>query len=303
MSMAVFAFAENEAQASALAHELAAPLHLIGCRSFPDGESLVCVPADAARVATAILFRSLNDPNAKLIEILLAAAALRDNGARRIMLVAPYFAYMRQDIAFHPGEAVSQRVIGRLIADHFDGLITIDPHLHRIATLGEVIPGIAATAVPAAPALAEVLQRDLDPDSILIGPDCESLPWVKKIAELLGTEMMIAEKHRSGDREVRLVLPQIERVRGRPAIIVDDLVSSGSTLIACAAQLRAAGAARVEAVATHCLAGAADLARLRDAGIERLRATDSVPGPAATIPLAAVLGDAVRALGWIDGAR
>lgn len=303
MTAAIFAFVGGEAQASALADDLRVPLHSIACRSFPDGESLVRVPAETGAVETAMLFRSLNDPNAKLIEILLAAAALRDNGARRVMLVAPYLAYMRQDIAFHPGEAISQRVTGQLIADHFDGLITVDPHLHRIATLGEIIPGIAATAVPAAPALAEVLLRDLDPDSILIGPDRESLPWVRTIAELLDIEMMIAEKHRSGDREVRLILPEIERVHGHPAIIVDDLVSSGSTLIACAAQLRAAGAARIEAVATHCLAGAADLARLRDAGIERLRATDSVPGPAATIPLAVVLGDAVRALGWTDRAR
>ena len=303
MNAAVFAFEEGEVQAKALAKTLDVPFHPIICRSFPDRESLVRVPAEAAAVATAILFRSLNDPNAKLVEILFATAALRGNGARRVMLVAPYLAYMRQDIAFHRGEAVSQRVIGRLIADHFDGLLTVDPHLHRVAALGEVVADITATAVPAGPALAAALHGDLCPDSILIGPDSESLPWVNRIAELLGIEMMIAEKHRSGDREVRLVLPEIERVRGRPAIIVDDLVSSGSTMIACAAQLRAAGAARIEAVATHCLAGAADLARLRDAAIGRLRASDSIPSPVAVIPLAAVLGDAIRALGWTDGAR
>lgn len=303
MTVAIFAFAESEAQARALANELTVPAHPIGCRSFPDGESLVRVPAEAAAIETAILFRSLNEPNAKLVEILLAAAALRANGAQRVMLVAPYLPYMRQDIAFRPGEAVSQRVIGRLIADHFNGLLTVDPHLHRVAALAEVVPGVAAKAVPAAPALAAALRTDLDAASLLIGPDRESEPWVEKVAELLGLEMMIAEKHRSGDRDVRLVLPEIERVRGRPAIIIDDLVSSGSTMIACAAQLRAAGAARIEAVAAHCLAGAADLACLRAAGIERLRASDSVPGAAATIPLAAVLGEAIRALGWMEGAR
>ncbi|WP_447932538.1 ribose-phosphate diphosphokinase [Sphingopyxis fribergensis] len=300
---AIFAFTETGTQATALANELKVPLHAIECRVFPDGESLVRIPAEVAAVETAILYRSLNDPNAKLIEILLAAAALRDNGARRVVLVAPYLGYMRQDIAFRPGEAVSQRVIGQLIADHFDGLVTVDPHLHRVAALGEVVPGIAATAIPAAPAIAAALHRDLDPASLLIGPDRESLPWVRKIAELLGIEMIIAKKHRGGDREVRIILPEIEQVRDRPALIIDDLVSSGSTLVACAAQLRAAGAARVEAVATHCLADAADLARLRAAGIDRLRASDSVNGPAAVIPLAAVLADAVRTLGWLDSAR
>lgn len=302
MTAAIYAFADGRLQAGALADKLRVELHPIACRSFPDGESLVRVPAVSAAAETAILFRSLNEPNAKLVEILLAAAALRDSGAQRVMLVAPYLAYMRQDIAFCRGEAVSQRVIGQLIADHFDGLLTVDPHLHRVEALGEVVPGVAAEAVPAASALAAALRRDLDPASLLIGPDRESLPWVHKIAELLGIEMVIARKHRCGDRDVRLVLPQIERLRGRPAIIIDDLVSSGATLIACAAQLQAAGAARIEAVATHCLADAADLERLRVAGIARFRASDSVPGPAAMIPLATVLANAVRDLGWIEGA-
>lgn len=303
MTMAIFAFAENRIQAQALARELALPLHPIACRKFPDGESLVRIQAHAAAVETAILFRSLNKPNAKLVEILLAAAALRDNGAQRVMLVAPYLAYMRQDMAFRSGEAFSQRVVGRLIADHFDGLLTVDPHLHRTASLNEVAPAIVAMAVPAAPALVTALRRDLEPGSILIGPDRESLPWVRKMAESLGAEMLIGDKCRSGDRDVALALPGIEQVRGRPAIIVDDLVSSGSTLAGCAAMLHVAGATRVEAIVTHCLTAAADLARLHAAGIDRIRASDSVPGPVATIPLAGVLADAIRTLGWTDGAQ
>lgn len=303
MTTAIFAFAESVTQAQALARELAVPLRPIECRAFPDRESLVRAPVDAPPVTTAILFRSLHDPNAKLVEILLAAAALRANGARRVMLLAPYLGYMRQDMAFRRGEAVSQRVIGRLIADHFDGLVTVDPHLHRTASLDEVAPSIAAMAVPAAPALVTALRRDFDPGTMMVGPDREALPWVRKIAEPLGAAMLIGEKCRSGDRDVALALPGIERVRGRPAIIVDDLVSSGSTLVGCAAMLHAAGATRVEAIVTHCLADAVDLARLHGAGIDRIRASDSVPGPAATIPLAAILADAIRTLGWTDGAQ
>ncbi len=303
MTTAIFAFAECVTQAQALARELAVPLRPIECRAFPDRESLVRVPVDAPPVTRAILFRSLHEPNAKLVEILLAAAALRANGARRVMLLAPYLGYMRQDMAFRRGEAVSQRVIGRLIADHFDGLVTVDPHLHRTASLDEVAPSIAAMAVPAAPALVTALRRDFDPGTMMVGPDREALPWVRKIAEPLGAAMLIGEKCRSGDRDVALALPGIERVRGRPAIIVDDLVSSGSTLVGSAAMLHAAGATRVEAIVTHCLADAVDLARLHGAGIDRIRASDSVPGPAATIPLAAILADAIRTLGWTDGAQ
>ena len=303
MSAAVFAFCDGDERARSLAEDLGIAAHRIEHRAFPDGESLVRVPAAPAVAETALLFRSLNDPNAKIVEILFAAAALRASGARRVMLVAPYLGYMRQDIAFHPGEAISQRVIGRLIAEHFDGLVTVDPHLHRIAALDEIVSDIPAIAVSAAPALAAALARDIEPETILIGPDRESAPWVERIAAPLGLEMIVAEKCRSGDRDVALRLPEAARVGGRAAVIIDDIVSSGSTLIACAALLRAAGALRVEAAATHCLSGPADLDRLHAGGIARLRTSDSVLGPVATIPLATVLGDAIRELGWLDSTR
>lgn len=295
MTCAVFGFAECREQAGALARELGVPAHEVAVRAFPDGESLVQVPA---RAETAILYRSLDNPNARLVELLLAASALRDGGARRVVLVAPYLAYMRQDMAFNPGEAVSQRVIGRLIADHFDALATIDPHLHRVATLGEAVPGIPALALSAAPLLASLLDAGEAP--VLVGPDSESHPWVEAIAAPLGLDVLVGEKVRNGDRAVELALPGIERVAGRKAVLVDDVVSSGMTLIAAARLLLRAGATGVQALATHCLAGEADRAALGEAGIASLRATDSVPGPSACLPVAPLIADALRGQGWLD---
>ena len=85
------------------------------------------------------MLRGLHQPNDKLVELLIAVPAARARGARQILLVCPYLAYMRQDMAFHPGEAVSQRHVGALLASQVDGLITVDPHLHRIASLDEVM--------------------------------------------------------------------------------------------------------------------------------------------------------------------
>ena len=298
MSAAVFAFDEQAAQAGRLAQRCGVPVHPVTVRHFPDGESLVTAPAHGAR--TALLLRSLDDPNAKLVELLLASAALRDGGAERVILIAPYLAYMRQDMAFHPGEAVSQRVIGRLLAQWFDGVVTVDPHLHRIERLDQALPGIPALALSAAPALIAALAEGLDPATVLIGPDSESRPWVASIAAPLGLDMLVGEKVRHGDRAVTLEIPGIERVAGRPALLVDDVISSGTTLIACAQLLRAAGASGIEAVATHALASPADMARMADAGITRIRATDATTHPAATIPLAGVLAEAIRAAGWLD---
>lgn len=297
MSAAIFAFADGARQAAALARHCAIPIHPIDVHSFPDGESLVQVHGTAS---TALLYRSLDNPNAKLIELLLAASALRDQGAGQVILVAPYLAYMRQDTAFHKGEAVSQRVIGQLLAGWFDGIVTVDPHLHRTANLSEVIAGIPALAVSAAPSLVEAIAKGLDPRTVLVGPDSESRPWVQGIAAPLGLDILVGEKVRKGDREVTLAIPNIATARDRPAILVDDLVSSGTTLLACARLLRAAGAAEVKAVATHALASTADLKRLASEGITCLRATDSTSSPIAAIPLAGVLASAVRSQGWLD---
>lgn len=296
MTATIHHFAESADQAQRLARLLGIDCQPVSVRSFPDGESLVQV-ADTG--STALLYRSLDAPNAKLVEVILAASALRDRGARQVVLVAPYLAYMRQDLAFRPGEAISQRVVGEIIASRFDGLVTVDPHLHRTPTLEAVAPGIRAVTVSAARTIADAIASSVTPDTLLVGPDSESRPWVEAVAAPLGLEVMIGEKQRHGDRNVELVLPDVARARGRPTLLIDDLISSGGTLLACAGQLREAGATSVAAVATHCLAGEADLAKLAAGGIAPVLATDTVPGSSARIPIAPALAAALRTSGLI----
>ncbi len=94
---------------------------------FPDGELKLRLPVNAAGrlPLRVVLLRSLHQPNEKLVELLLAARTARSLGAQQLTLVAPYLAYMRQDIAFHPGEAVSQQVVGGFLAGLFDAVITV----------------------------------------------------------------------------------------------------------------------------------------------------------------------------------
>lgn len=293
MTAAVVAFPECLEPARALADGLEVAVEEIALHRFPDGESLVRVPACSD---TVLLYRSLDHPNAKLVELLLAASALRDGGAARTILIAPYLCYMRQDTAFHPGEAVSQKVIGTLISGNFDGLVTIDPHLHRIASLGDAAPGIPALSLSAAPALSEAVSPQDQP--LLVGPDSESRPWVEAIAAPLGLDVLVGRKRRAGDREVDIEIPGVERVKGRAAVLVDDVISSGETLIAAARLLKQAGALRIEALATHCLADVDDLARIAAAGISRVRTTQTVDSPTACIPVAGLLAQAIRDQGW-----
>jgi ribose-phosphate pyrophosphokinase len=293
VSCAVFGFAPTVVASEGLAKALGVSHHDVTVRYFPDGESLVRVEPSPR---TALLYRSLDRPNDKLVEILLAASALRDSGANKVILIAPYLAYMRQDAAFHAGEAVSQRVIGNLLADHFDALLTVDPHLHRTHSLGAIMPGMEAVSISAAPLLAAALDAGEDP--LLVGPDGEARQWVERIARRLGLEFVLGRKRRKGDREVQLDIPDADRANGRKAILVDDLISSGATLAAAARLLRSAGAQEINALATHCLAREADLEQLRRAGISSIRATDSVAAPVGTLATASFLADEIRRLGW-----
>ncbi len=295
MGCTLFGFPDCAEAALGLAKELAIPLSAVHVHHFPDGESLVRVNQP---VQTAILYRSLDDPNGKLVELLLAASALRDNGASRVILVAPYLAYMRQDMAFEPGQAVSQRVIGKLLAAHFDALLTVDPHLHRTSSLAEIMPGIEAISISAAPVLAAALQGAENP--VLVGPDIESRKWVEAIAAPLGFDVLVGSKRRRGDRDVDIVIEDVARVAGRKAVLIDDVISSGATLGQAAHVLLEAGASSVEALATHCLASDADIAAMRNCGIERVRSCDSVDGPTALLPIAGLLAQTIRAKNWLS---
>ena len=293
MTSAIFAFPECSEPAARLAGALGIAQLELALRRFPDGESLVRV---ARPPRTALLYRSLDRPNEKIVELLLAASALRDAGAERLVLIVPYLAYMRQDAAFHEGEAVSQRVIGRLLAAACDALITIDPHLHRIASLAEVMPGIEAVSISAAPALSAAL--DMAGNPLLVGPDDESRQWVEAVAGPAGLEFLLGEKRRNGDRDVELDIPHAGRAAGRDVVLVDDLISSGATLKAAVRLLRGAGARSIGVLATHCLASEPDIAQLRAEGISTIRATDTTAGSVAVIPTAGVLAQEIRRRGW-----
>ncbi len=259
---------------------------------FPDGEMRVTVGQAAP---TTIVYASLDQPNDKLLAILFAAEALRRAGTRRLVLLAPYLCYMRQDAAFHEGEAISQRAIGRLLAATVDRVITVDAHLHRTTDIAAVFPGIEADNLSAMPAIAAALRvTGVDPAAIVAGPDAESRPWVRDLAEELGLGYAIGQKTRRGDRSVEIRFAEAASIAGRPVLLVDDIVSSGGTLIACAKALKAMGEVTIDAIITHALFPPEMAREFADAGIRSVRSTSSVPHPTNAIPLDDILAAALR---------
>jgi ribose-phosphate pyrophosphokinase len=285
---AVHYFDDAADLARPLARRLGVGARLVDVHRFPDGESRVRVRPSGGR--SAVLVRRLDDPNDKLFEVLLAVDALRRSGVRRVAFVAPYLPYMRQDRVFVSGDAISQRVLGRVLGEAVDRLITLEPHLHRIHRLEEVFP-CAADALPAAPLLAGWC-RSLGAGTLVVGPDEESEPWTRGIAEAAGLPFVVGAKRRTGDRRVRVTLPPLPRARR--AVLVDDIASTGVTLAAAARALRQSGVSRVEAAVVHAIFAKGAATTLRRAGIERVVSCDTVVHPTNAITTARWLAEAVR---------
>ena len=283
---AVYAFPDGFGQAQALAQRCGAAAGVIACHKFPDGESLITAePAQVPGNGTVALFRSLYNPDAKLTELLLAASALRATGAHKVVLIAPYLPYMRQDRAFKPGQAISQAVIADLLATHFDGVVTIQPHLHRTHRLEDLFGHTPVITLKAGHAIAQDIARDMTSATVIVGPDEESEPLVRDVVEQLGLTWFTAKKVRKGDNAVTLTLPWDLNLAGHPVVIVDDIISSGATVAALAQALTGAGAGPITAYAVHALFDAHVEQMLRRAGVSKVKSLSTVPHTSNAVPV------------------
>ncbi len=270
--MIVFGFKLYRQQGQALAQALHCPYEEISIHRFPDGESKVTLPIKLDKHV--ILCQTLDRPNNKLIELFLSCTTLRERGVKRITLVAPYLCYMRQDAAFHPGEVITQTIIGTWLDGLVDTIITVDPHLHRIKHLSEAIPNTQTITLSAAPLMAEFLKtRPVPP--LLMGPDEESQQWVQSIAEQAGLDWGIAIKTRHGDHQVDVQLPDIN-YQNRRVVLIDDVASTGRTLASTAKQLKNAGAEMVKCFVTHPLFADEAEQVLTNACITHIWSSDSI---------------------------
>ncbi|MBI1907617.1 MAG: ribose-phosphate diphosphokinase [Rhodocyclales bacterium] len=285
-------FDDESAFAGCMAETAGMESAVIARHRFPDGEIRLQLPPMLPQ--RVVLLRSLHHPNEKLVELLLAARAARALGATHLTLVAPYLAYMRQDKAFAPGEAVSQRIVGDWLAELFDALVTVDPHLHRVLRLAEAVPVRDALALSGAPLLAEwVARRRSRP--LLIGPDEESAQWVASAAAARGFDHAVCRKIRHDDRRVEIELPRMN-VSGREVVVFDDVASSGHTVAVATRLLLAAGAASVDLAVTHALF-ADDAERLvRAAGVREIWSTDTIAHPSNAVSVAPALAAALASL-------
>ncbi len=289
----LFSLSKDDPAGPALGELIGAERGEIEVRRFPDGETYLRYGTEV-KGRSVILFYTLDRPDEKILPLLFAAATARELGAMQVGLVAPYLAYMRQDRRFHDGEAVTSARFAKILSEHVDWLVTVDPHLHRRGSLGEIY-SIPAVAVHAAPLISKWITRMVS-KPLLIGPDQESEQWVASVAQAVGAPHVILEKVRRGDREVEVSLPAIERWRDRTPVLVDDIVSTARTMIETVRHLKSVGLSQPVCIAVHGVFAGEAFRELIAAGAGRVVSTNTIPHESNEIDVTPILAEGVRAV-------
>ena len=287
MTRQLFALAAADGLAESLCRDFDLAPGALSRRQFPDGETYLRLMSAVDR-QDVILLCTLDRPDAKLLPLLFAAAAARAQGARSVGLIAPYLSYMRQDRAFHPGEAITSVTFAQFLSEGVDWLITLDPHLHRYPSLDTIysVPSFVATA--AAP-IAAWIRREVD-NPVIIGPDEESRQWVARIAGLAGARSTVFKKTRRGDFDVSITADDAFQREGATPVIVDDIASSARTMIEAVELLRRAAMPPPVCIAVHPIFAGDAYEKLLEAGPGRVVSTNAVPHASNAIDISGEIG-------------
>jgi ribose-phosphate pyrophosphokinase len=259
---------------------------------FPDGEKYLRIPKRLE--GDVLLVHSLHQPqDERFVQLLLAVDAAKGAGASRVIVVVPYFAYARQDKRFLEGEPVSVGALLKAVeAAGADALAVVD--IHKPSSLDEWLRIPHFNVLPVRE-LAGYFRGKLR-DPVVLAPDKGALHRAQLAAQALGAEYDYLEKSRDRVTGEVKIAPKSVDVGGRDALFIDDIISTGGTLVAAAKEVLALGAKRVYAACTHALLVSGALDKLYAAGVEEVVATDTVPSPVSRVSVAEPIAEVVRKL-------
>jgi len=258
---------------------------------FPDGETYVRFPDSVAGKQVAVIQSCYPPQNKNLLDLLFILDAARDLGARETAAVVPYFAYARQDDAYRAGEAVSARTVARLVeatgASHF---LTVDMPSNKALRFFKIhSENLTCMNVVAGHLKGLDLERPY-----VLAPDDGAVPLAETTSATLGTEYAWFEKSRDKITGAVSTSGKDVNLKGRDAIVVDDVISTGKTVANTARIAKEQGAKRVIAACAHLiLTGDAEQA-LKSAGVDQVFGTDSIELRPSPVSIAPVLAEALR---------
>ena len=257
---------------------------------FPDGEFYVRIGAGLGDEHAVVVQSTCYPQNDNLIELCLLLDAAKDLGAKRVTAVVPYLAYARQDKRFKPGEAISLRTASKLISQAgADDFITIDLH-EEGSTRNFSIPAYSLTAMSL---LGQYLNRLGLKDPAILGADQGAGERARRVAVEMGVDHDYLEKRRIAPDKV-ITQPKRMSIAKRDVVLVDDIISTGFTIMEAARILRRQGARGVYAACTHPVLAGRALQRLRAAGVKRVIATDTIEHRTSVVSVAPLIAKAIH---------
>jgi ribose-phosphate pyrophosphokinase len=291
MNKLIIALPGNETLARALSDKTSIPIGQCEFRRFPDSEVYVRILGEVnGRIV--YLVCTLHHPDEQLLALYFLATAAKKAGAARIVLIAPYLSYMRQDKVFQPGEVVTSALFASLLSSFIDELVTIDPHLHRYLSLSEIysVPcQVKHSMELVARWIATNVQKPL-----IIGPDSEGRQWVADLAGKLDAPFLVSEKKRHGDRQVEIELPDIEKYAGCHPVLLDDIVSTGKTMMETVRHLAVRGLRAPVCIAVHAVFAPGAYEELTRSGAGQVVSCNTIPHPSNSIDISGLLAGALQ---------
>jgi len=281
--------------ATAIAKHLDAELVPVDLRIFPDGESKIKM----RRVDKdyCIVVQSTYPPTDRhLLQALMMIKRCSEDGAANVCAVMPYMAYSRQDRAFLDGEVVSMALVAKLIETvGTKRLITVD--IHSPASLSHFT--IDTQNISAVGLLADYAAVKIKPNApIVVSPDMGGAKRAVKFARMLGTDMVALKKSRNKDT-AEVIIEEKElnsSVLGRDLILLDDMISTGESIVEACRFLRRYKPNKIYAICTHALLIGDATTRIKAAGVEEIISTNSVPGINAKVDLAPLITTKLKAI-------
>jgi ribose-phosphate pyrophosphokinase len=280
----------SEQFARKLARRLKASYASLIADHFPDGELKLRIPLSVTGARVLLVHSFQPNPERALLQALFAIGACRQQGAKNVTLVAPYLGFLRQDKMFHPGEAMSNRIIAEALS-RADRVVTMDPHLHRIKSLNQIFK-TKTTTLTADGLIADALRKK-HRNAIVMGPDGESSQWAADVAKQAGVDSVILKKKRYTATKVRVIVHSKIPLKGRNVVIVDDIISTGHTMLEPIKQLKKLGVRSVVCIGVHGVFANGALKKLRALGA-KVEATNTIDNPVATIDVTGAFAEALR---------
>lgn len=294
----VFAGTANPALAAAVTEALGVVPGSCSVERFPDGETSVKV-LESVRGKDVYLLQPTCPPvNDNVMELLVFADACRRAAAGRIHAVLPYYGYARSDKRHGRRESITASMVALLMRTAgIDHVLTLDLHTDQVEGF---FPGPFDT-LTAVPTLCAAMRPELPADAVVVSPDAGRVKLATEYATRLDLPLAVLHKRRESGTRTQ-VTHLVGEVEGRTCLIIDDMISTGGTLVESVSALRDAGAAAFTVSATHGLLLRNAVERLADAGVERLFVTDSIPlredarGIVRVVSVAPLLAHALRQL-------